>query len=126
MGVFTLGGILMLYTTLQVGEKEYKLRATASAIVELEKKIDGKNPLSVLMTVEKGEIPSVGNLLLILHAALQKYHHGMNFQKVLELYDDYVDSGKTYMDLIPVMMEAFKASGFFKDQAPETASLSKI
>ncbi|MFF2449369.1 DUF6096 family protein [Neobacillus sp. NPDC058068] len=115
----------MLYTTLQVGEQEYKLRAPAAAIIELEKKLGGKNPLSVLMTVESGEIPSVGNLLLILHATLQKYHHGMTFENVLALYDNYVDSGKTYMDLIPVMMEAFKTSGFFKGQAPETVSLSK-
>jgi hypothetical protein len=113
----------MLYTTLTVGEQEYKLRAGAADIVELEKKLGGKNPLSVLMSLENGELPSVGNLLLILHAALQKHHHGMKFNDVLELYDSYVDSGKTYTDLIPVMLETFKVSGFFKDQAPETKSL---
>ncbi|MEK4628111.1 DUF6096 family protein [Solibacillus sp. FSL R7-0682] len=114
----------MQYTTLKVGEQEFKLRATASAIVELEKKLGGRNPLQVLMTVENGEIPAVGNLLLILHASLQKYHHGMTWEKVLELYDDYVDVGNTYTDLIPVMIDAFKTSGFFKSASQETATVA--
>lgn len=104
----------MNYTTFQVGEQEFKLRASATAIVELEKKLGGRNPLSILMTVENGDIPSVSSLLLILHASLQKYHHGMTFEKVLALYDDYVDAGNTYTDLIPIMVDAFKSSGFFK------------
>lgn len=116
-GAFSYEEDIMLYTTLNVGDQEFKLRATASSIVELEKKLGGKNPLSVLMTVQSGEIPSVSNLLLILHAALQKFHHGMTFEKVLELYDNYVDAGNSYTDLIPVMVEAFRASGFFKATA---------
>ncbi len=112
----------MLYTTFKVGENEYKLRATASAIVELEKKLGGRNPLQVLMTVENGEIPSVGSLLLILHASMQKYHHGMTWEKVLELYDDYVDAGNSYTDLIPIMVDTFRTSGFFKSTSQETAA----
>ncbi|MEG0473325.1 MAG: DUF6096 family protein [Solibacillus sp.] len=122
----------MLYTEFKVGEQEFKLRATASAIIELEKKLGGRNPLQVLMTVENGEIPSVGSLLLILHASMQKYHHGMTWEKVLDLYDDYVDAGNAYTDLIPVMVDTFKSSGFFRAASQETAtvtataSLSKI
>ncbi|ATP40698.1 hypothetical protein CSE16_11920 [Solibacillus sp. R5-41] len=112
----------MLYTEFKVGEQEFKLRATASAIIELEKKLGGRNPLQVLMTVENGEIPSVSSLLLILHASLQKYHHGMTFEKVLELYDDYVDAGNSYTDLIPVMVDTFRTSGFFKTVKKEEAA----
>jgi hypothetical protein len=115
----------MLYTTLTIGNTEYKLRAPAAAIIELEKKLGGKNPLSVLMTVQQGEIPSVGNLLLILHASLQKFHHNMTFEKVLNLYDDYVDAGYSYTDLIPVMIEAFKVSGFFKQAKPTEEDLNQ-
>jgi hypothetical protein len=104
-----------MYTTLTVNAKEFKLRVIASAVVALEKQLGGKNPLNVLMAVENGEIPSVTAVLLILHAGLQKFHHNMNWQKVLELYDEFVDSGQTYMDLIPVLIEVFKVSGFFRN-----------
>lgn len=109
----------MLYASFKVGEKEFKLRAPANAIIDLEKKLGGRNPLDILLEVEQnGKLPTVGELLLILHATLQKYHHGMTFEKVLELYDEFVDEGKTYVDLIPIMMDAFEASGFFKKSDP--------
>ena len=111
----------MLYTTLKIGQEEYKLRATAAPLVELENKLGGRNPLQILMTVENGEFPSVGSLLLILHAALQKYHHGFKMEDVYNLYDKYVDEGNTYTDLIPVMIETFRVSGFFKAASQETA-----
>lgn len=112
----------MLYTTFKVGEKEFKLRAGAMAIVELESKLGGKNPLQVLMTVEHGEIPSVGSLLLILHASMQRYHHGITLQDVYALYDEYVDAGNAYTDLIPVMVDTFRVSGFFKSASQATAA----
>lgn len=103
----------MQYTTFTVGDKEYKLRATAATIVELEKRLGGKNPLDILMAVERGELPTVTNILYILHAALQKYHHGIDVRKVLEMYDSYIESGKNYTDLIPVLVDVFRVSGFF-------------
>lgn len=109
----------MLFTTLQVGETEYKLRMQASRIIDLEKKLGGRNPLSILSAVESGEMPSLSSLLLILHASLQKFHHGKTFEDVLTIYDDYVDAGNTYTDLMPVMMEAFRVSGFFKGASQE-------
>lgn len=115
----------MRYTEFKVGEKEFKLRLTASATENLEKKLNGKNPLSTLMTVQSEQIPSVSNLLLILHASLQKFHHGYNHDKVLELYDEYVDEGNTYMDLIPVLLDVFKSSGFFREAPTETKELAQ-
>lgn len=103
----------MQYTTLTIGDKEYKLRATAATIVELEKRIGGKNPLDILMAVERGELPSVTNILYILHASLQKFHHGIDVRKVLDMYDAYIESGQNYIDLIPVLVEVFRVSGFF-------------
>lgn len=103
----------MKYTIFRVDDKEFKLRATASSIVALEKQLGGQNPLNVLMGLESGQLPSITATLHILHAAMQKYHHGMTIQKVMELYDEYVESGKNYTDLIPVLMEVFEISGFF-------------
>ncbi|RKD22455.1 hypothetical protein SAMN02745883_00691 [Caminicella sporogenes DSM 14501] len=104
----------MRYTEFKVGEREFKLRLGAGEIVNLEKKL-GKNPLDILMNVEKGELPKIGDTLTILHAAMQKFHHGMTMEKVYQLYDEYVDEGNTYTDLIPVILEVFKVSGFFKE-----------
>ena len=103
----------MQYTLFRVGDKEFKLRATASSIIALEKQLGGRNPLTVLMGIETGNLPAVTDVLYILHAAMQKYHHGMTIQKVLELYDEYIDEGNSYTDLIPVLMDVFKTSGFF-------------
>jgi len=115
----------MRFTTFKVGEKEYKLRAAASQIVDLEKKLGGRNPLSILMAVEGGELPSVTQVLLILHASMQKFHHGMTFEKVLDLYDDYVEEGYSYTDLIPVMVDVFKTSGFFPRMAETTETATE-
>lgn len=107
----------MLYTTLTFGSREFKLRLGAANIVALEKQLGGRNPLDVLLAMERGEMISVTNLLTILHASVQKFHHGVSMQDILNLYDEYVESGKTYTDLLPELVEVLKVSGFFK-QAP--------
>ncbi|WIF95014.1 DUF6096 family protein [Caminicella sporogenes] len=108
----------MRYTEFKVGEKEFKLRLGAGEIVNLEKKL-GKNPLDILMNVEKGELPKIGDTLAILHAAMQKFHHNITMEKVYQLYDEYVDEGNAYTDLIPIVLEVFKVSGFFKEAQVE-------
>ncbi|WP_044736516.1 DUF6096 family protein [Geobacillus kaustophilus] len=102
----------MLYKEFKVGEKEFKLRMVASSIVALEKQLGGQNPLNILMGIESGQLPPVSAVLQILHAALQKFHHGMTYEKVLELYDEYVELGNSYTDLIPILIDVFKVSGF--------------
>lgn len=108
-----------MYTTFKVGNQEFKLRMGASAIIDLEKKLGGRNPLSILMGIEGGEMPSISSVLLILHAAMQKFHHATKFEDVIKLYDDYVEEGNSYTDLMPVMMEVFKVSGFFNGAKAE-------
>lgn len=112
-----------MYTTFKVGDKEFKLKMGAAAIIDLEKKLGGRNPLSILMGIEGGEMPSISSVLLILHAAMQKFHHSTKFEDVLKLYDDYVEEGKSYTDLMPVMIEVFKVSGFFPGAKTEEVNL---
>lgn len=109
----------MRFSAFTAAGQEYKLRITASGIIELEKKLNGRNPLSILMSVDSGEIPSVSSVLLILHAAMQKFHHGTKFEDVLNMYDEYAEEGNTYIDLIPVIMDVFKVSGFFNQATGE-------
>lgn len=105
----------MLYTTMTIKEQEYKLRLSANAIVQVEKKL-GENPLNIIMRVEEGVIPSVTSLLIILWGALQPYNHEMTLEKVYSLYDDFIEDGKNLMDLVPIILEVFKTSGFMPNK----------
>lgn len=109
----------MQYTVLVVGEKEFKLRLTGNTIGALEKRIND-NPLNVLMEMQNGSIPMISKLVLILHASLQKFHHNMSEVKVNDLYDEYVDSGKSFADLIKELMEVLRVSGFLPQETKET------
>jgi len=103
----------MLYTELKIGDKELKLRLDARSCVALERKL-GKSPLSIFMEEDKS-LPKLEDLIMILKASLQKYEHGYTEEKTYDLYDEYVDEGNTFTDFIPVIMEIFKVSGFFKE-----------
>lgn len=107
----------MKYTELNFGGEEFKLRMTAAATIALEKKLGGRNPLDILMAVEGGSMPSISSVLLILHASVQKFHHNIKFDDVVDLYDKYVEDGNSYTDLLPELIEVFKVSGFFPNKA---------
>ena len=106
----------MKYTSLNYGGEELKLRITAAETINLEKKLGGRNPLDILMGIENGNMPSVSSVLLILHASAQKFHHGLKFDDVVDLYDKYVEDGNAYTDLLPELIEVFKVSGFFPNK----------
>lgn len=118
----------MMYTVLNVNNKELRLRLNARACVELEKKL-GCSPLQLLIDMANGEemnMPKLETLIIILHASLQAYEHGYDLNKVYDLYDEYVDNGGSLMELFPVIMEIFKVSGFFKEeQVEETEEMGK-
>lgn len=101
----------MVYTVIKIGDKEFKLRLTGNTIGALEKRLND-NPLNVLTAMQEGSLPMVSKLLLILHASMQKFHHGLTETNVNDLYDEYVDSGNASTDLIPELLEVFKISGF--------------
>ena len=106
----------MLYTTITIGGIDYKARLTAKACVDLEKKL-GTNPLNVFSQIATdGSIPPLGTLILILQASLVTYEHGITLDKAYELYDKFIDDGNTLMDLVPILMDIFKISGFFKEE----------
>lgn len=105
----------MLYTDLKIGEKEFKLRLDARACVALEKKL-GKSPLNVLMEAGKDSLPKLEDMIAIFHASIQKYQSGYTEEKTYDLYDEYVESGNALTDFIPVILEIFKVSGFFKEE----------
>ena len=102
----------MIYADLTIGEKELKLRLDARNCVSLEKKL-GKSPLDIFMDGDDS-LPKLEELITVLQASLQKYESGYTVEKTYDLYDDYIEAGNTFTDFIPVIMNIFEISGFFK------------
>lgn len=101
----------MIYTELNIGNEAYKLRLTTRASISLEKAL-GFNPITLFMEIDNGVMPKLSDMLIILHACLQSYHHGMTLDKVYDLFDSYVADGHTQFDLVPVFVEVFQESGY--------------
>ncbi|EJW14284.1 DUF6096 family protein [Paenibacillus alvei] len=109
----------MLYSTLRVGEKEYKLRVTAKIAVDIERKI-GKPLLSIFGEGNLNELPGIETLLIVLHGALQTYEHGISLEDVYCIYDKYVEGDGSYAGLLQELVEVLKISGFFKGAPKES------
>lgn len=104
----------MLYVDFMAGEKEYKLRLNTRNVITLEKNING-NPLSIF---GKGDrIPSITEMVAILQASLQTYHHGIDMNGAYDVFDDFLEDGHTMTDFIPVIVDIYKASGIIKNEA---------
>lgn len=111
----------MLYSTFKCGDKEYKLRLTAQSIVEVEKQL-GKSVLDVLlamapedmskMSVKSISLPLMQDVVTILHGALQKFQHGITMNDTYGIYDEYIETGGSYMDFFNVLQGVLKVSGF--------------
>lgn len=107
-----------MFTELTIGLETYKLRLTTKTSIQLERAL-GYNPLMLLMKIDAGEMPKLNDVLIILQGMLQTYHHGMNLDKVYDLYDRYVAEGNTMFDLIPVFIEVFQSSGYISKPGVE-------
>lgn len=108
----------MLYTELHIGEEIYKLRLTTKTSVALEKAL-GYNPITMLMNIDNGEMPKLTDVLIMWQAMLQTYHHGMNMDKVYDLFDKFCEDGKSMFDLIPVFVEVLQNSGYISTTKTE-------
>lgn len=110
-----------MYIELIIGGEIYKLKLTTRASVQLERSL-GYNPITMLMDIDSGKMPRMADILIILQAMLQTYHHGYTLEKVYDLFDRYVEDGKSMFDLIPVFIEVFQESGYIsktKDEEEE-------
>lgn len=98
-------------TTVTMGRNTYELRLNTRASIALEKAL-GFNPISMFMAIERGDMPRLNDMLIMLHAMLQPMNHGMNMDKVYDLYDEYVADGHNLFDLVPVFIEVFQDAGY--------------
>ncbi len=101
----------MRFHVINIANKELKCRLNTQNTIQLERKLGGKNVLKVLMD---DQIPSLEMVLSTLHASLQALEHGYTMEKVYDLYDEYIENGNTYIDLVPELISVLEVSGFFK------------
>ena len=66
----------------------------------------------MMMKLDEGEMPTLTDMMIILHAMLQPLNHGFTLDRVYDLYDRYVADGHALFDLIPVIIEVFQESGY--------------
>lgn len=99
----------MMYYDFKAGNKEYKLRLNTRNTVALEKQL-GCNPIMIFGT-DGESIPTVSAMVVILHASLQAYEHGITLNDAYDIFDAYLEDGNTSVDFVKVIMEIYKASG---------------
>ena len=98
------------FYTLTINGEDYKLRLTASAIMQIEKKL-GKSLFSALETIRENMIET---LITIIWGAMQPFNANTTFEKASLLFDRYIDDGNSIEDLMLEINSLFEASGFFK------------
>ena len=99
----------MNYIDFEAGNKAYKLRLNTRAVVQLEKSI-GCNPINIFFD-DKGErVPTITEMVSVLHASLQQFNHGITMNDAYDIFDDYIVEHST-MDFIKVIMELYQVSG---------------
>lgn len=98
----------MLYVDFTAGNKDYKLRLNTRGIVTLEKQL-GANPLAIFGQGDR--IPTITEMVAILHTSLQQYHHGVSMNDAYDIFDAYLADGKSMVDFLPVILDIYRASG---------------
>lgn len=101
----------MMYLDYTAGNKDYKLRLSIRATVALEKAL-GKNPLMIFGNGDT--IPTITEMVNVLHASLQQYQHGISLNDAYEIFEAWLNDGNTITDFLPVIIDLYKVSGIIK------------
>ena len=107
----------MMYFDFEAGNKAYKLRLNTRNIVALEKQLGG-NPLSIFGDGSK--LPTVAELVAVLWASLQQYHHGITMNDAYDIFDKYLEDGHIMTDFFNVVLEVYKVSGLIQTEPEAT------
>lgn len=101
----------MLYVDFAAGGTEYKLRLNVRDIVKLEKKL-GCNPVSIMVNqYGKMRIPTVTEMIDVLHASLQQYHHGIKLEDAENIFSAWLEEGHSQTDFLGVIGDVFTQAG---------------
>lgn len=98
----------------KVDDAEYKLKLTTGAIVKLEEQFKTN-----LLNLIDG-VPALKVMLTITHAAMLKYHHGIKYKEVEDLFEKYIEEGGSQTAFMTdVFIPIYQASGFFSGSTAE-------
>lgn len=113
----------MNYVDFTAGNKDYKLRLNTRGVVALEKQL-GCNPLAIFGNGET--IPTITIMVIILHASLQQYNHGITLNDAYDIFDAWLDEGHSTVDFVNVILELYKASGIVPNNIDTQQEVSTI
>ena len=103
----------MLYYEFEAGNNVYKLRLNTREIINLEKKLNGRNPVSLFGGGDR--IPTHTEMIYVLHHSLQPYHHGITMDRTIDIFDAFINDGHTMTDFVPVMVKIYATGGILPD-----------
>ena len=95
------------YTELDAGGKIYLLRLTALSAVRLEERLG----MSVYDAV--GKTDEVKILSELLYALIEGLRPEFTLQDTYTVIDEFISSGSTLKDLVRIIADALRISGFF-------------
>jgi hypothetical protein len=108
----------MNYVDFEAGNKAYKLRLSTRGVIQLEKAI-GCNPVSIFFENGMERVPTITEMVCVLHSSLQQYNHGITMNDAYDIFDDYIADGHTTMDFIKVLFEVYQSSGLMPKNEEE-------
>lgn len=98
-------------TPFELGNLTLQLRLDGKAIIAIEKKLD--EGIMGLFVKKQGEIklPPANSLLIVLQGANKT--SGVTEKAIIEAFEQYIESGKTTMDLFGEINDFLDEAGFF-------------
>ena len=98
-----------MYVNFEAGNKEYKLRLNTRNTVALEKVL-GVNPLHIFNPNDE-KLPPVTQMVAVLHASLQQYHHGITLNDAYDIFDNYLEDGHSVDEFVFIILDIYRESG---------------
>lgn len=94
----------------KVGGREYKLKLRATNVERLE----NKYKCNIMNLVD--DMPALSTMLTIIQAAMLEWEHGIKYERIKQLYDQYTDEGGNQMSLYrDIVLPTLAVSGFFTE-----------
>jgi hypothetical protein len=112
----------MYYVDFSAGNKDYKLRLNTRNVVALERQLGG-SLLSIFGT--GNTMPTVEAMVMILHASLQQYNHGISLNDAYNIFDNWLAEEHTTVDFVYIILEIYKVSGLVPENINEQAEVSE-
>ena len=64
------------------------------------------------------DMPALSTMLTIIQAAMLEWEHGIKYERIKQLYDQYTDEGGNQMSLYrDIVLPTLAVSGFFTEDA---------